>query len=391
MSEKRQFRRTNPLLLTGVLCVCLAASVLWAIWGGVILVDGHSWTNTDFSNYWIAARLVLEGQSIDLFSGQDAYFRHMQVAFGPDYPWHNWSYPPSFLLMIWPVGVLPHAPSMVVFLLLTVILFLHSVSVVEQSAHAIVPILLSMFLICNGFLVQNGFLTAALLLYGLGLRDRSPVVAGVAFGLLTVKPQLGLLIPILLLYERRWSVILSASVTALLLVALSALVFGFDTWRGYLQHNIPYQGRVMAELSGVFLYMMPSTFGYLRSLGAEAGTAMLVHLLVAGLVFVAFIRGLSLVRTLSERTHLLLLATFLISPYALIYDMGALAAVAAIAFARTKSVNDMDTVWKTLLAAAAFLPVLHPFLSFSSSLPVAPVILGLCLFMLLRTMPLSVH
>lgn len=389
-SEKLQFGRIDPLLLSGVFCVCLAAGVLVAIWSDVLAIGSLSWTNTDFSNYWIASRLVLEGQTIDLFSGQDTYFRHMQAAFGPNYDWHNWSYPPSFLLMIWPLGLMPHAASMVVFLLLTVILFLHSISVVERDAHAIVPILLSMFLICNGYLAQNGFLTAALLLYGLGLRDRFPLLAGVALGLLTVKPQLGLLIPILLLYERRWSVILSASVTALLLVALSALVFGFDTWRGYLQHNIPYQGLVMTELSGVFLYMMPSTFGYLRSLGAEAGTAMFVHLLVAGLVFVAFIRGLPLVRTLSERTHLLLLATFLISPYALIYDMGALAAVAAITFARTKSVHGADTVWKTLLATAAFLPVLHPFLSLSFSLPVAPVILGLCLFMLLRRMRLSV-
>ncbi|WP_187182285.1 glycosyltransferase family 87 protein [Rhizobium sp. WL3] len=390
-SEKLQFGRINPLLPSGVICVCLAAGVLVAIWSDVLATGSLSWTNTDFSNYWIASRLVLEGQAIDLFSGQDTYFRHMQAAFGPDYDWHNWSYPPSFLLMIWPLGLMPHAVSMVVFLLLTVILFLHSISVVEQGAHAIVPILLSMFLICNGYLAQNGFLTAALLLYGLGLRERFPLLAGVAFGLLTVKPQLGLLIPLLLLYERRWPVILSASVTALLLIALSTLLFGFDSWRGYLEHNIPYQGRVMAELSGVFLYMMPSTFGYVRSLGSEAGMAMMVHMPVAGLALVAFIWGLTQVKNQWERSLILLLATFLISPYALIYDMGALAAVAAVTFARTESVNGADTVWTFLLSATALLSVLHPFLAFSFSLPVAPVVLWLCLLMLLIRRGVSEH
>jgi hypothetical protein len=383
MSGSPQIRQVNPLLLTGVFCVCLAAYTFAAIWSGMIGADGLSWTNTDFSNYWIASRLVLEGQSLDLFSGQDIYFQHMQAAFGADYPWHNWSYPPSFLLIIWPLGLMPHAPSMVVFLLATVILFLHSVFKVEEGASAIVPILFSMFLICNGFLAQNGYLTAALMIYGLACRDRSPVWAGIAFGLLTVKPQLGLLIPILLLYERRWSVILWAILTALFLIGLSALIFGLDSWRGYLQHNIPYQGEVMAELSGVFLYMMPSVFGYLRSLGFDASMAMLFHLPIAGLALAAFIRGLFLSRTRFQRDVLLLAASFLVSPYALIYDMGALAAFAAIAFQRSERGGRAEMICKLLLAATAVLPVLHPFLTFSSSLPVAPGVLGLCLLKLL--------
>ena len=49
------------------------------------------------------------------------------------------------------------------------------------------------------FFGQNGFYTAALLIGGLMCLDRRPVLAGVLFGILTIKPQLGLLLPVILL------------------------------------------------------------------------------------------------------------------------------------------------------------------------------------------------
>jgi hypothetical protein len=60
--------------------------------------------NRDFANYWIAGKLILGGETADLFGPQPQYFRHLTDAFGRDYPWHNWSYPPHYLLFLWPLG-----------------------------------------------------------------------------------------------------------------------------------------------------------------------------------------------------------------------------------------------------------------------------------------------
>lgn len=358
--------------LAAVIAV-FAAMILGAVWLGNLETGTLKWTNTDFSNYWIASRLVLEGEVLDLFTGQDNYFRHMLAAFGEDYPWHNWSYPPSFLLMIWPLGLLPHATSMVIFLALTAIVFLHSVSVFERRIAPPVAALLVAFIICNLVLAQNGFLMAALMLYGLGLRDRSPIWAGIAFGLLTVKPQLGILVPIVLLFGSNWVVIGSAAITALLLAATSVLLFGIDSWRGYAQFNLPYQASVMTDFSGTFLFMMPSLFGSLRSLGIDSAVAMKLHLVFASVAFILFLIGLVRLKDAFARSLLLLVASFLISPYSLVYDMGALSAVAAIGVYRSEPPWARHALHTRLLRGVALLPILHFVLSASFGLPIAPL------------------
>src|SRR4029077_16687910 len=73
---------------------------------------------------------------------------------------------------------------------------------------------------------QNGFLTAALIGGTLGLLERHPALAGICLGVLTYKPQFGLLFPIVLIADRRWLTIAVATLTAIVLAALSWLVFG---------------------------------------------------------------------------------------------------------------------------------------------------------------------
>ena len=83
----------------------------------------------------------------------------------------------------------------------------------------------------NAFFGQNGAFTAALLVGGLLAAPKRPILAGVLFGLLTVKPQLGILIPFCLLASRNWRAFASAAVTTVTLVLLTGLAFGFGTGR----------------------------------------------------------------------------------------------------------------------------------------------------------------
>ena len=45
------------------------------------------------------------------------------------------------------------------------------------------------------------------------------------FGILTIKPQIGMLLPVILLLERRWLTIASAVVTTAILVVLTSMLF----------------------------------------------------------------------------------------------------------------------------------------------------------------------
>src|SRR3546814_10633706 len=123
----------------------------------------------------------------------------------------------------------------------------------------------------------NGFLTAALLIGGLRLLGAKPIVAGILFGILTVKPQLGILLPFALLAARQWTAIAAAGVTTVLLVGSSVLLFVWESWQAYIDLVIPLQTVIMNERHGFFLAMMPSAYMGLRLLDVEPWLRNSVH------------------------------------------------------------------------------------------------------------------
>lgn len=341
--------------------------------------------NKDFANYWIAARLVLDGSVQDLFADHATYFRHMQAAFGQDYPWHNWSYPPHYLLLIWPLGLISYLPAMGLFLASTLCLYLLALhaflracapaaSVSRLAAIAVLPFLLS-----NLEHAQNGYLTGSLFLAGLAFRREHPWGAGLCFALLTIKPQLGLILPFLLLAERNYRCILSTLLWTTALIALSALIFGPATWQGYLTETLSYQSTVMTQGTGYFLGMMPSVFGSLRGLGTGSSTALTVHLLLAVPVFAATLFALWRGSDPGQRAILTLTATFLVTPYWLVYDFGPVAGGLAL-FILSRPARE-----SSVAAVACLIPLMSVPL-IAAGLPLAPLMLLLPWLYLVRRM-----
>lgn len=342
--------------------------------------------NNDFANYWIAARLFLAGKAMDLFSGHDIYFTHMQSEFGSDYPWHSWSYPPHYLVFIFPLGFLGYNHAFALFQVGSLALFIFSVRVFIagklQRQHLLV---LLPFALVNIWAGQNGFLTAAFCLCALGWRYRRPMLAGVFLGCLTIKPQLGILFPLLLMIERRWITIASAVATACILFGLSVILVGADAWAGYFQHTSAYQMRVATEFSGIFLSMMPSIFGTLRNLGVSAEVALLTHLAFAIPALAVFLIGCFTITSRQERSILVIAATFAITPYALFYDLGAWAAAVAVAVVAWHGAegDEQPRGWAIVLLLSGLMPVLMlPF--GNAGLPAAPIVVGAFVFLWVR-------
>lgn len=313
----------------------------------------------DFVNYWTAARLVLNGQVLDLFADHASYFRHLTDQFGPDTHWRNWSYPPHYLLAIWPLGFFDYGVAMAGFLGLTLVAYLWALRafvgpITINLAWATAIVLPAVF--DNFYHTQNGFLSAALLLGGLALRMERPVLAGILIGCLTIKPQLGVLLPLLLLIESRWLVIASASLTAAGLVVLSGVLFGWESWHGYLTQTLPYQSRVMTDFSGIFLGMMPTLFGALRVLEVGPQVALSIHAAVA--VPVIGVAGWALwqCQDAGLRAALAIMTTLVAVPYWLTYDYGIAAAALLLACNRAEGTTGVPSRRCSLLVLAAFMP-----------------------------------
>jgi hypothetical protein len=309
-----------------VLALCLLY-ITFASIGYLLQFDGGIFDQLgrpigrDFVNYWAAGVAIFEGKVPLLFDIQ-GFHLYQEGLLGESFAEHSWSYPPNMLLMIWPLGQLPYLWGLAAwsFLLLSLYLWVSTTGRGDQ-ALLLIALLLAPATYANFSGGQNGFLTAVLMIGGFRLLGRRPILAGVLFGLLTVKPQLGVLLPFALLAARQWSTMLSATVTAVALFALSVAVFGWESWQAYLQVTVPHQSTVMSEYKGVFLAMMPSPYIGLRLLHVDPSIRWAVQGCFSAVALLGVVWTFARCEDQDLRFSALAVGTFLATPYAFNYDM----------------------------------------------------------------------
>jgi len=196
---------------------------------------------------------------------------------------------------------------------------------------------------------QSGFLSGALMLGGLRLTRSRPIVAGVLFGLLAYKPQLGLLAPIALVSAGQWRTIVAAVMTGLVCAVLSSWAFGFDIWAIWL--------RQLSDYSGHFdpvNHLMPTIEANARMFGLPATAAQLVQaavtIPVAIVIWRAFRAGVG------ERAGaLLVVGTFLATPHAFNYDMPMMTAAVVWVFEERLRLERGLTIGEAIVLASALM------------------------------------
>ncbi len=330
----------------------------------------------DFINTWTGGRAVFDGMLPEIFD-VTRYHPYQERLLGVEFADHNWSYPPHLLLLVWPLGLLPYLPALALWSVATLAAYLWACRLGRAEGRTIVLALLlapATYVCLTGG--QNGFLTGALLIAGLGLLPRRPVLAGLLFGLLTVKPQLGLLLPFALLAARQWTAIAAAGLTALALAGGSALLFGIESWQAYLDLVLPLQTAIMNRGTGMFTTMMPSAYVGLRLLGVgqEIRTAvqLLLFLLALSGVLWTFARS----RDPVLRLGVLAVGTFIASPYAFNYDMTAVSLAVVLLALRGLRAGFLPGE-RLALAMTWLLPITVHWLN-GNGAPAGPVVLLAC-------------
>jgi glycosyl transferase family 87 len=183
----------------------------------------------------------------------------------------------------------------------------------------------------NALVGQNGALITAALAGGLLLQQRWPVGAGALLGLLTIKPQLGLLVPMCLLARRSYRTITSTALSGLGYCGAGAIVFGLGVWQTYLTVTAPFvRGYIDAPFGLAAHYMMVPPFITMRAMGASLTLAYVLQALVSLLCMVLSYRVWSQ-RRLDQRLAIALVLCLapLATPYAHSYDLIAVAAACA--------------------------------------------------------------
>jgi alpha-1,2-mannosyltransferase len=223
----------RQLILVAVICGLygLCAIAIYTIHFGQL-----PWQ--DWMVYYTAARAYLGGNLPLIFDGT-RLTAQMNTDFAAWLPkplsFHPWLYPPSYLLVLIPFGLLPFAVACIVFLITTFACLVAAVWRAVGGGYRrwlhLFSLVLAPAVAFNVGTGQNAFLTTALLVGGFGLLPRRPLVAGVLLGLITYKPQLWLLVPVALVAGRQWPALAITIVTAGLMVLASVAVLGIEPWR----------------------------------------------------------------------------------------------------------------------------------------------------------------
>ena len=336
----------------------------------------------DFVLPWAASSLALSGHPQDVYVQDKQWAAEKVAAHNPDVGYTYWSYPPTFLVVALPTALLPYRWSLLVWLAATLTAYCLVIWAIVPDADALWIALAFPGTALNALAGQNGFLTTALFGAGLLLLRRKPLRAGVMFGLLTFKPQLGLLVPLVLIATRRWRAIAAAAFTTVAFAAISLMLFGVQTWAAFL-HSLPESSRQLNNAQ-MGWGKIQSVYGGLRLLGFGSGPAYSIQVIVALVsAAIAVIVWRAHRVTFDIKAAVLVTATLLVTPYVADYDFVLLALPIAW-MARDGAQNGFLSWEKPILLMSWLLPLFARFLALKASIPLAPLVIAIMLACIAR-------
>lgn len=388
-------REARALPLLGAVTLALLATVYLfflvpyvAAGEGIFDATGHAF-GRDFANIWTAGRLGWDGLT-DIVYSLPAYHVAQDVYFGADYPKHAWSYPPTFLPFTLPFGAMPYMAAYAAWTVLTGGLMLYAAYAWGARGWGLALLAMSPAVAINAFGGQNGALSCALLLGALYNLDRRPVLAGILIGCMAYKPHLAVLVPFALMAGGHWRAFVSAAVTVILLVAVSAAIYGADAWITYVTQSGPLHARVLEKGNGAVPLMMPGAFMAARILGL-IDHAWAIQAVFTVLAVLAVILAWRRPDEPMLRAAVLLAAAPLAVPYAFNYDLTLVTAAALLAALRFRA----GIAWPLVLAGlgVCMLPALVLVLNVLE-LPLGPILMTgflAALVAALRALPEAAH
>jgi len=325
-------------LLAAAIVGALAGLYGWALFVLSFRHDGligprFNAPGLDFTVFWQGAREALSGDLGQLFDG--ARFtatlnQEFAAWLSAPLPLHPWIYPPHFLLLLLPVGLLPFPAAYALFLAVTFALAAVALLAGERGLRCMIlgsALALAPGTALTAITGQNAFLTAALLVGGFRLIGARPMLGGALLGVLTVKPQLFLMVPVALVAAREFRALGACVLAAASLVVASVLLFGWAPWQAWLGAVLGPGNELHRGWTKLSLLWGESVYTDALLLGARSYAAAASQGLATLLAAAAVARA-------SKNLAVVLAATVLAAPHVAPYDTILLAIAAALFFAR---------------------------------------------------------
>jgi hypothetical protein len=304
------------LLVSSGIVLCLVVVGQWDdYWSKT--ASGHL-PSGDFFALWSYAQVASAHPATELYDFATLHAR--EVALGMDPKTQAWfPYPPIAILVLWPLSLLPYGPACIVWLVGTLALFVWAVwATCSRLPICVLGVILAPVTTATIIYGQSGYLAAALITAGIRLASNRPLLSGVLLGLLSYKPQLGVLLPIALVAAGYWRTLAVACTTVAMLAAVATIAFGWGVWAAWVAMLPVYQTVFAGDT--LVPYLMPNVLGNMKMAGfpplVAQATQAIVSIAVAVVVAHCFKSNAGRLAAAA-----VLVGTVLATPHALIYDM----------------------------------------------------------------------
>ena len=185
-------RRLQRMYASGV-ALGFAALLLirQLIWRHFIL--GHNGSCLDFTWIWLSSKMGLLGALDQAYNPYLFSAARVALVGPPNCTLLPLNYPPTLLFFTYPFGLMSYTISYIAWISATLILYLAAVYAIIPRSAALIAAITPYPIVMNVLLGHNGFLTAGLIGFALAYTERRPWLSGIFLGLLSYKPQFGIL------------------------------------------------------------------------------------------------------------------------------------------------------------------------------------------------------
>ena len=380
-NNQSKFPSTNRTAIIGFVCLCLLPAVMIAFAPSyqTDVIGREVAVGSDFFQEWIGATIISRGEMDRLYDWQ--YSRDLQhdpalVGFAWDESqYYPMVYPPFHYWLLQPLSWISCLAAARLWCVLNGLaiavagwLLFREFKTISKSAKFIPLVMLgfSPILLSLNMGQKSGFLLLIYTLCFILLRSHRPYAAGVAFGLVLFKPQLAIVILLILLVRRDWRFLLGFASTGSFFASVT-LLHGLQPFWEFL--SIMRGAGTYMESAGYKIQdahnlwcVIRNSLAFLPPIYAGAVFAMFASVLLFGITRSTLSQQRKDTRDetrLLDEFSLGVLATLLLSPHLLTYDLSLLALPMSIELVRRSSAQGLPhsglASWSPIVAAILFL------------------------------------
>jgi|SRR5580704_6890668 hypothetical protein len=369
----------------------LLALGLWSVYTWNMAAPGlldraRNLKGTDFLHFYTLGSLALEHRGVDLYNikaQSELAAQRVPAAAGIEYlP----LYPPQVSILFAPFARLPYPWALTFWLTLNGLIYGLCVYALWRACPNLRNYRRTVLILALAFpafwhLIAWGQTSALALacftVAFFALRAEREFLAGLAFGCLIFKPQLGVAAAVIFVDARRWKVIAGALLSASIQLAAAWVYYGPDSLRSWIQN--------LSRLPSLLPLLEPKLYQThcLRTLWTMLlpwpRLALALYVVTALLTLAVAARCWQSSLSLSLRYSALLLATVLVAPHLTVYDLVILAP-AFLLLANWIAIQPDDPgapQLKLLLYLAYALPLLGPLARWTHLQLTVPVMLAI--------------